>query len=189
MHPTLEVLFLVIPARSPGQDAGDVQIFTQRLAPHVRRLDALVGTLVMAASGGVDMVVGAVPAQSRQMRPALQTKFEVLLLDTGTNADSLVLNQVLRTAADTKFVFARRQEDMLPVSTVDLRMEVEIGIFSAGEPPRRQRIDAHQTADGGRRVADAPGPVPTDASAPAPTGSPRATDSTPDLRSPVRCRR
>ena len=68
----LKELPLVAVARSPGEDAADVQPFPLHLAEHVLRKHAFGGAGVVGAAGGVDVMVAGVEAVLPRIDPANQ---------------------------------------------------------------------------------------------------------------------
>ena len=68
----LEEPALIVVARSPGQDAADVQALALDLEEHVLGPDALGRGGVVGAARGVDVVIAAVEAVGARVDPALQ---------------------------------------------------------------------------------------------------------------------
>src|SRR5262245_32332118 len=66
-----EELNLVIEARTPGEIAAYLQIFTKAVADHVLGVDALRRIRVMGTAGGVDVMIARVPAKLRGIDPPL----------------------------------------------------------------------------------------------------------------------
>ena len=52
-----EELLLVIPTRTPGEDAPDIEVFADDVPHHVGGGDAFGGGLVMGAAGGVNVMI------------------------------------------------------------------------------------------------------------------------------------
>ena len=70
----VEELLLGVPARAPGKNAADIQVFTQNVPPHVVGLDSFSRALIVSAAGGMDVVVAREPAQLGEMNPAFELK-------------------------------------------------------------------------------------------------------------------
>src|SRR5487761_2732895 len=68
----LEIRLLGVPARAPAQDAADVKVFSKDVPHHGFGADAFRRAFVVAAAGGVDVVVAGEPVPLREVRPALQ---------------------------------------------------------------------------------------------------------------------
>ena len=107
MHFAGEVTFLVIPARTPGQVTSDIEIFSLGLTPHVLRTHALFRALVVAATRGMHMVVGAVPAQLGHVNPARELKLDLVDALSVGHADAFRLGEVLRTPGQGDFILPR----------------------------------------------------------------------------------
>ena len=72
----LEELALVIVARSPVQHRADAERFAEDLAHHVLGPHALGRALVVAAAGGVDVMVAGIPSVRGRVDPAPQPEVE-----------------------------------------------------------------------------------------------------------------
>ena len=125
-----EVLFLVVPAGPPGEDAGHVQVFAKCLPPHVPGTNPLLRALIVTATGGMDMMVQAVPAQVGHMHPALELKGGLVLGGGSGNVQLSVLQQVLRSTGVLDLIVSGREIDGFSVGPIDLRMKKEIWIGS-----------------------------------------------------------
>src|SRR5262245_21926023 len=66
-----EKLLLKIEARSPGQVAADLKVFTHALAHHIGRRDAFSRFGVMGATGCVNVMIAGPPPQLRRIYPSL----------------------------------------------------------------------------------------------------------------------
>src|SRR5438874_10457616 len=71
---TLEELLLVVPTRTPGEDAADVEVFADDMPHHVGGGDAFGGSLVVGAAGRVDVVIAGNPAKVGELDPAFHTE-------------------------------------------------------------------------------------------------------------------
>ena len=97
----------------------------------------------MAASGSVDVVIGAVPSEVGQVRPAFELEVDLHALDAFGHDDLLRLHEILRPPGIGDVVRAGWEENVLAVGAVDLRVEEEIRVRVArGDAAGRQRIDA-----------------------------------------------
>ena len=112
MRLALEKSFLVIPTRPPAQHTGDVQIFSDRLPPHMLGLNPLFRTLVVAAPRGMHMMIAAVPAAASQVNPTLQLQRHFHGLGSGRHLQLLRLRQILWASSEGNLIVAGWQIDM-----------------------------------------------------------------------------
>ncbi len=97
----IEELLLGIPARAPGEDAADVEVFTQDVPPHVFGLHAFGRAFVVSAAGGVHVVVAGVPPHLGQVNPALELKRPLNRFGPG-DGDRSGLLEVFGPASDRR---------------------------------------------------------------------------------------
>src|SRR5262245_32013808 len=72
----LEELPLVVVARPPVQHGSNAQRFTEHVTHHVFGPNALRWTFVMAATGGVDVVVARIPSERWRIDPSSKRELE-----------------------------------------------------------------------------------------------------------------
>ncbi len=79
----------------------------------------------MGAAGGVNVVVAGIPASFCGIDPAFQVKYQIhrLLADVNT----LRLPSIFRAARVLDRVIARRQQQIIAISPIHLRLKREIG--------------------------------------------------------------
>src|SRR5215813_1879780 len=132
-----EVLFLIVVARPPGQNAADVERLAQNMPDHVLRHHALRGAFVMRAPGGMDVMIARIPAELRDINPSFEFE-RVRLRPIRGDLDGLPFDQIFGPAREFDLVLACREFDLLAVRAIDLRVEIEIG----RQPFEAWRIDA-----------------------------------------------
>ena len=118
-----EKLFLIIKARPPRKVAADLEILAHDVALHVRRVHTLGRVIVMRATGGVDVMIAAPPAELGGIDPALH--LEGLLLLAG-HLDLAKLPDALRPALEPHGVGALRQLHTFAIGAVHLRMKRKV---------------------------------------------------------------
>ncbi len=94
----LEELTLVVVARPPVQHGADAERLAEDVPHHVLGPDAFGRALVVAAAGGVHVVVAGVPALRRRIDPPREPEFDRGRQSVLGNGDHPALRVVLRTA-------------------------------------------------------------------------------------------
>src|SRR5215471_9343607 len=92
-----EELLLVVIIRPPGQYRAYVYALAANLAHHVVRQYSLSRILVVAATGGVNVVVSRIPAGRRRIDPPFESEFN-LCWPFRVHCEVLLLRKVLGTS-------------------------------------------------------------------------------------------
>ena len=129
---SLEVLFLDIPTRPPGEDAADVEILADDVPHHVGRADAGGGVFIVGAAGGVDVVVAGEPAAQRRLDPAFEAEIFAVRCHAGRDRDRRPLHPVFGATGELNGVIPGGKRDRLAVGPVDLIVEEEVGGETTG---------------------------------------------------------
>src|SRR5262245_18611519 len=112
-----EVLFLIVVARPPRQNAAYVERLAQNMPDHVLRHHALRWAFVMRAPGGMDVMVARIPAELCNINPSFEFERK-RLWPIRRDPDCLLFDQIFGPARECDFVFARREFDLLAVRAI-----------------------------------------------------------------------
>jgi hypothetical protein len=119
-----EELLLIVEARAPSQVGADLQILTQTVAHHVRRMNTLRRVRVMRASCRVNVVIAGPPARRRGINPALD--LEIQAPGFGRYLDCPLLRYRFRSAREPDIVTSLRQAEDFSIGPINLRMKREV---------------------------------------------------------------
>ena len=148
----VKVVALKIEARSPGEDAADVEALAFDLSEHVDWSHALGRAFVVRTAGSVNVMVARVESEVRRSDPSLEVEREragsIGQVDTRRNllrraerflsADDFGKHVVFRAARVLDLELTRRQEDLCSVVTVNLLLKEEV----RREPFGLRRVDS-----------------------------------------------
>ena len=124
-------LFLMIPAKSPGEYTSDVQGLSQDLSPDICRVDSMLRVFIVTTASSVHMMIGAVPSKFSQVGPPPELKTHFVGFHISGNRNRTGLFKILGASREGYFIVSRWDVDMLSILPINLRLEKKSGNSSS----------------------------------------------------------